>query len=72
MARSAALLVLVVSGADVVGLDPEAAFPEPAALDSATSAFPVGTAAIPVAATALVVVEGNWLAYPQKICCWPW
>jgi hypothetical protein len=62
-ARSAALLVLTVLGAVVVA-DPEAALPEPAgALDAATSALSVGTVvAVPVAATALVVVEGYWLA----------
>lgn len=59
MARSAALLVLTVEGAELVGL------PVPAGELDSTSFFPVGTAvvfAVPVATTALVVEEGYWLA----------
>jgi len=64
MARSAALLDLTVEGAELVGLPP---VPEavPAGELDATSFLPVATAvvfAVPVATTALVVLEGYWLA----------
>jgi hypothetical protein len=68
-ARSAALFVLLAGAADPV----EVAL----VLVDPVAAAPVGVvdAEVVVVTGALKGVEvelGYWLAYPQKICCWPW
>ncbi len=70
-ATSAALLVL--DAADAVPDAVVVALPEPVVLLGAMVVWGLVESVAPEAVVlAAVVVVTNWVAYEQKICCWPW
>lgn len=71
-ARSAALLVLLAEAADPVEVAEEELAESPVAAASVVVPASAEVVVVAGALKALEVELGNWLAYWQKICFWPW